>query len=92
MAWSAKDLERAREAISALLDDLGVEAYVFAVEPREDGWEVKLECAVTQGWESLTLPVDIRLLLASPLDQEARTRLAQDWNARLAACRRAGSP
>jgi hypothetical protein len=90
MAWSAAELEQAREAVSALLDELGLEAYLFAVEPRDGNWEVKVECAVQEGWETVTLPVDIRLLLASPVDREARARLAQAWDAKLAACRRAG--
>jgi len=88
MTWSAAELEQAREAVTVLLDELGLEAYLFAVEPREANWEVKVECAVQEGWETVTLPVELRALLASRVDREARARLAQTWGTRLAACRR----
>lgn len=88
MALPTAGLARAREAASALLDALGLEAYLFAIEPREDAWELKVECAIDEGWQTTTLPVDIDLLLASRTDPDAWVRLAQSWGTRLAACRR----
>jgi len=92
MAWSAADLERATEAAWALIKELGMEAYLFAIEPREGGWELKLECAVKEGWQTMTLPVDIELLLASRTDSDARARLLQNWSAKFKACLRNSDP
>ncbi len=88
MSLSAAQLEGATEATYALLDALGLSAYRFAIEPRETAWALKLECAVAEGWEAVTLPVDIDLLLASRTDADARARIANAWAAALTACRR----
>lgn len=87
-AWSADELEKATHMAATLLDQLGLAAYLFAIEPRESRWELKVECAVEEGWEAVVLPVDMPLLLASQTEPDARTRLAQTWGAKLAACRR----
>ena len=88
MAGLGADLEGATEAASALLKELGLEAYLFVIEPREGDWELKLECAVKEGWQTVTLSVDIRLLLASRTDSDARARLLRSWGAKFAACLR----
>ncbi len=88
LAWSAGELEQAREATSTLFEELGLAAYLFAIEPREGRWELKVECAIEEGWEAITLPVDIQLLLSSRADPDARKRLLETWAPRLAACRR----
>jgi hypothetical protein len=93
MTLATGELGKAREAASALLETLELDAYLFVVEPREETWELKVECAISQGWQTVVVPVDIRELLASRTDPEARARLAQNWNARLGAClRRARGP
>lgn len=92
MAWSGADLARATEAAGALLTALGLEAYLFAIEPRDGEWELKLECAVKEGWQMVTLPVDIELLLASRTDNGVRARLLRSWGARITACLRSSEP
>lgn len=86
MTWSGRDLERATEAARALLEELGLEAYLFAIEPREGDWELKLECALKEGWQTIALPVELDLLLASRTESGARARLLQSWRDRMAAC------
>jgi tRNA(Ser,Leu) C12 N-acetylase TAN1 len=86
MAWSGQDLEDATSAAGALLEEMGLEAYLFAVEPREGDWELKLECALKDGWQMIALPVDLELLLASRTERSARSRLLRNWGARLTAC------
>ena len=85
MTLSAEDLEGATQATYALLEELGLRAYRFAVEPRDAKWQVKLEREVDEGWEEVTLPVDIGLLLASRRDAGARARVVEQWRERLAA-------
>ena len=84
MAVSGTELRRATEAAGAILGELGLAAYVFAIEPRDDHWELKLECAVKEGWEAVTLPVEIGMLLKSLTDSDTRASLVQSWRAKLA--------
>jgi hypothetical protein len=88
MLWSATQIAAAREIISSLLEELGLAAYVFAIEPQEDRWQLKIECGIAEGWETVTVPVDIQALLASRTDADVRKRLLQKWDAKLDACRR----
>ena len=88
MLWSATEIAAARETISALLEELRLATYVFAIEPREDEWELKVECDIAGAWETVTGPVDIQALLASRTDADVRKRLVQQWDAKLTACRR----
>lgn len=92
MAFSGSELAGARKAASTVLDELGLDAYLFSVEPREGNWELTLECAVEQGWQTLTLSVDIHELLASHTDAGVRSRLTESWGAKLAGCRRKARP
>ena len=84
MALSAAQVIGAREAAFALLEEVGLDNYLFAVDPGEDGWEVKVEHPVSEGWASVTLPVDADLLLASRTDRDTRRRIVQRWRERLA--------
>lgn len=88
MPTSTDELLKATEAARALLDQLRLSAYTFEVEPREGEWEVRVECAVAQGWQRSVLGADKALLLASAQDPNARGRLLADWSKHLAACRR----
>lgn len=88
MATSTDDLLKATEAARVLLDQLRLAAYTFEVEPREGEWEIRVECAVAEGWQSSVLAVDKALLLASAQDPDAREHLLADWGKHLAACRR----
>lgn len=86
MELSIQMLAEAREAAGAALEELGLAAYLFEVEPREGPWELRVECAVPEGWETLIVPVDRRQLLASRTDRALRDQLLADWRRALAAC------
>jgi tRNA(Ser,Leu) C12 N-acetylase TAN1 len=86
LAWSGQDLENATSAAGALLEEMRLDAYLFAVEPREGDWELKLECALQDGWQMIALPVDLELLLASRTERSARGRLLRSWGERLKVC------
>jgi hypothetical protein len=89
MEWTYANLLQAREAVAGILAALELEAYFFAVEPRGDSCEVRVEYPVTDGWKSSTVRVDDALLLASRTDAEARQRLVASWRASLTGARRA---
>jgi hypothetical protein len=44
MDLSEKALTQARDTVASLLEQLGLGAYLFEVEPRADHWEVRVEC------------------------------------------------
>lgn len=52
MNLTGKNLAEAKETVGNLLEQLGLSAYLFEVEPHENFWEVRVECAIdsdTQG-------------------------------------------
>lgn len=53
MPTSTDELLKAKEAVQALLESLSLAAYLFEVEPREDQWELRVDCSVDQGWQSI---------------------------------------
>lgn len=87
MYITTRALTEANEATAGLLDQLGLDAYLFEVEPREGPWEVHVDCALGDGWQSLTLPVDMTRLLDTRSNEALRLQVLKDWRARLAACR-----
>jgi uncharacterized protein YmfQ (DUF2313 family) len=92
MPTSTDELLKATDAVRTLLDQLRLSAYTFEVEPREGGWEVRVECAVAEGWQRSVLAADKASLLASAQDPGARERLLADWGKHLAACSRDRDP
>lgn len=87
MQLSMTELAKAREVITALLEELQLDAWLFEVEPGEPQWEVIIECAVAEGWETVRLPVAKEVLLRSERDPAAHRSLLDDWRKALAACR-----
>ncbi len=90
MTLSTLALAKARDAAAAILDELGLDAYLFEVEPRDGDWELRVECAVNEGWENVVLRVPAAELQAAVDDEDVRARLRRRWGEALAACRRAG--
>ncbi len=89
MTLSITELARAREVTAELLDDLGLDAYLFEIKPRDELWELRVECAmVSEGaWESTTLRVSKETLLMSHDDASIHQRILAEWRSRLVACK-----
>lgn len=87
MRLSTMELTEASRATHSLLDELGLDAYLFEVEPLEGQWEVRIECAVEDGWQALHFPINKDELVASLHDNATRSQLIADWRRRLAACK-----
>ncbi|KPV40261.1 hypothetical protein AN478_09120 [Thiohalorhabdus denitrificans] len=90
MRITGDELERARAATENLLEELGVEAYLFQVEPRDGHWEVGVECAVRQGWQRTVLRAGRERLLESWEQGEIRDALLEEWGRELEDCRKEG--
>lgn len=83
MDLSAKNLAEARDTVGRLLEQLGLSAYLFEVEPYADQWKVRVECARNSGWQSSLLVVDDNMLRACRTDRVARDYLLDEWRERL---------
>lgn len=86
MPLSMNELAQARETVGQLLGELGLDAYVYEVEPREGHWQVRVECAVAEGWETCLLSADKEYLLRGADDAVARRVLLDDWRSALRDC------
>jgi hypothetical protein len=84
---STVDLAFAREASADLLASLGLETFVFDLEPGEERWHLKVDCAVDDGWQSVTVPVQKAMLLAARQDPEVRAQLLATWAAAIGVTR-----
>lgn len=85
MELSKKELIEARDTVEGLLEQLGLTAYLFEVEPRTDHWQVHVECAPDSSWQSSVLDVDETWLQACRTDADARSKLLDEWRKRLQA-------
>ena len=54
MEFTTVELAMARDVSKAMLEGLGLDAYLFEVEPKENYWELKVECAneIDGSWTS----------------------------------------
>jgi len=82
----AEDIRNTREAVEHVLDEVGLSGFTYTVEPKEDGWILRVECITQEGWQEATLPVDPQELTASISDLSVRTKLRRDWEPHLRAC------
>ena len=87
MKLSTQQLAQMREVVSELLDELQIEAYLFEIEPREELWEIKLECAIDEGWETFSLKAEKDYLLHGFDDAVARDVMLDNWREALGSCK-----
>ena len=89
MDLSTSDLAKARETARSILEELRLEAYLYEVEPKNDVWEIKIECGsnIDGGWEMLTLKVPKQMLLDRHEDLSTKQSLMDDWRTKLAGCK-----
>lgn len=84
MNLTATNLAEARETVGKLLEQLGLTAYLFEVEPRADRWEVRVECALNSAWQSSVFTVEDKTLRASRTDRLVRDQMLAEMHKRLA--------
>lgn len=89
MMLSMTELALARETTTELLNELGLDAYLFEVEPHDEVWELKVDCAMaTNGaWESFTLIMSRETLLMSHDNAAIHQSVLSDLRGHLAACK-----
>ena len=89
MSVTTLDLAKAREAASAILEELQLDAYIYEVEPCNGDWEIKIECAcdINGGWEMISLKVPKDMLLESDHEHTAKASLYAYWKKKLNRCK-----
>ncbi len=88
MSVSVDELNQAREMVYRLLDALHVDAYIFEVEPRNEDWEIIVECAIPEGWSRIRLTAPRETLLGGNSDTTIPQTLQKSWRDALSACKR----
>ncbi len=88
MSLSVVEMAEVRELVGYMLEELGLEAYIFDVEPDEPLWELRVECALSEGWQTTTLRVDPQRLRSCREDNVLRQQLLAQWHGHLAPCKR----
>ena len=83
MTLSTSEFIAVRETANTLLEEFGLDAYIFEVEPKNHHCEVKVECACrTDGeWTMLT----------GFADQELKKKLFEYWTKKLGSCKKKAS-
>lgn len=86
MPYSAAESEAANEAASRLLNDIGLGACHFALEPMINSWLVHLECPGRGRTVTSSLSVEHHRLYASLDDMATYEHLRHEWSSALAEC------
>ena len=88
MKITTEQLAQARDTLATLLDEIGLENYVFEVEPNERQWGIIVECAVDEGWERVQLKASEDYILRGKDDAILHQFLLEEWSDALKACKR----
>lgn len=89
MVLSGDELLQAKDTVGRLLEQLGLQAYLFEVEPVGELYQVRVECATGDGWQTLHLQLAAPRLRECAADGAVRGEVLRQWRERLAACQRA---
>jgi hypothetical protein len=87
MKQSITELAEVREVVKKLLDELQLDAYLFEVEPLEGLWELNVECAIADGWETVKLKVNKDYFQHGADDAVFHQLLIDEWREALSACK-----
>lgn len=89
LSLSTSDLIKARETANKILEELQLDAYLFEIEPRNETWELKIECAceIGGGWKSFTIQVPKQSLMDAFVNDTAKQRLFEYLKMKLVACK-----
>lgn len=89
MKLSIHEIDQIKDNVRTLLDQIGLDAYLFEVEPSsEEEWAVKIECAMESGWERQILSASKAALATCHEDPSVRQDLLDHWKDQLSSCKR----
>lgn len=84
---SISELANVREVAIRLLDELHLDAYLFEVEPIEGLWELTVECAIDNGWETIKLKINKDYFQHGADDAVFHQLLIDEWREALSTCK-----
>ena len=87
MKQSIAELAQVREVVAKLLDELQLEAYLFEIEPQEGQWQLTVECAIDEGWETVMLKANKDYFQHGVDDAVFHQLLIDEWRQALIACK-----
>jgi len=87
MSQSFTHLAEIRESVTRLLDELQLEDYLFDIEPKEGLWELTVECAIKEGWETVKLKANKEYFQHGADDALLHQLLLDEWREALSACK-----
>lgn len=87
MSFSQAEFDAVYEAAGNILNDIGLGAGAFTIEPQAGMWALRLERVTPAGKTTASIPFDHHQLKESLDDHEARVHLRHDWTIKLAAWR-----
>lgn len=86
MPLSTKDFAQARDIVGRMLDELGLKAYLYELEPANGNMGIKVECALDGEWEVVELTVNSDLLLRGMEDPAAWQSVQEQLRRAVSAC------
>lgn len=89
MSVSIVELAKARDSVNKILEELQLDAYLYGVEPGDETWELKIECAceIDGGWETIMLQVPRQMLLDDFYEENIKQDLFEFWKMKLSSCK-----
>lgn len=81
------EIAEIREVVASLLDELQLEAYLFEIEPAKGRWQLTVECAIDEGWETIYLEVTKDDFKRFSDDVVFHQLLIDQWRKALSACK-----
>lgn len=88
MTTTTAQIAMIREYVNGLLDGLGLDAYLFEIEPHDDEWKIKVECAIEQGWTNVSIMLDGDSMQASCDNDQLKQQLIDELSQSLCDCKR----
>lgn len=83
---SVNELAQVRENLAKILDELNLDAYLYEVEPHEGQWQLSVECATEDGWETVKFSAKEEYLLRGVDDAVIHETLIDSLKEALSAC------
>ena len=84
---SIAELAQVRGNLDKILDELQLDAYLYEVEPQEGQWQLTIECAIEDGWETVKFSANEEYFLRGVDDAVIHDILLDGLREALSACR-----
>lgn len=88
MEITSDQVTQAYDTLVALLEEIGLENYLFDVEPREGQWGVNIECAAEDGWATFQLSASAEYIARGKDDAVLHQFLLEEWSEALTCCKK----